>query len=30
MIEDGDLVTASAYLRVHIGTARRIKTVGMA
>ena len=30
MIQDGDLVTASAYLRVHIGTARRIKTAGMA
>lgn len=30
MIEAGDLVTASAYLRVHIGTARRIKTAGLA
>lgn len=30
MIEDGDLVTASAYLRVHIGTARRIKTASFA
>jgi DNA-binding GntR family transcriptional regulator len=30
MIEGGDLVTASAYLRVHIGTARMIKTAGLA
>jgi DNA-binding GntR family transcriptional regulator len=30
MIEAGDLVTASAYLRVHIGTAGRIKTAGLA
>ena len=30
MIEGGDLVTASAFLRVHIGTARRIKTAGLA
>jgi DNA-binding GntR family transcriptional regulator len=30
IIESGDLVTASAYLRVHIGTARRIKTAGLA
>jgi DNA-binding GntR family transcriptional regulator len=30
MIESGDLVTASAYLRVHIGTARLIKTAGLA
>ena len=30
VIEAGDLITASAYLRVHIGTARRIKTAGLA
>jgi DNA-binding GntR family transcriptional regulator len=30
MIEGGDLVTASAYLRVHIGTARMIKIAGLA
>ena len=30
MLESGDLVTASAYLRVHIGTAHRIKTAGLA
>lgn len=30
MIESGDLITASAYLRVHIGTARLIKTTGLA
>jgi len=29
MIESGDFVTASAYLRVHIGTARLIKTAGL-
>ena len=30
MLESGDLVTASAFLRVHIGTARRIKTASLA
>lgn len=30
LIEAGDLITAAAYLRVHIGGARRIKSAGLA